>query len=211
MLLSTGTRASELLSKLPVRKTLISAVQNANFEAGIVGSDPYLAPEVYDNGKYDPQCVDVWSMAIIYCCMSLRRFPWKAPRQSDKSYAMFAKIPEPGKPGYEELRKLEAGDLSQRASNSSTDDRSKEPPPSDQIYGPWRLLRLLPRESRQIVGGMLELDPAKRVTLAEVVATSWVQNTPTCQQDPGGRVVRAEGHDHILEPGAAAAPDPSKK
>merc|ERR1712093_622081 len=40
--------------------------------SGIVGSDPYLAPEVYDERKYAPQPADIWSLAIIFCCMSLR-------------------------------------------------------------------------------------------------------------------------------------------
>lgn len=142
--------------------------------------------------------------------MSLRRFPWKAPRQSDKSFALFTRIPEAGKPGYEELQTLLDGGLSHRSSNDSSSSR-RESTPSDQIYGPWRLLRLLPKESRQIVGRMLDTNPANRVSLSEVVNTSWVQNTPTCQQVEGGQVIRAEGHDHVLEPGATAAPDPAKE
>ncbi|CAI4052113.1 putative serine/threonine protein kinase HRK1 SKDI_15G4050 [Saccharomyces kudriavzevii IFO 1802] len=57
---------------------------------GIVGSDPYLAPEVITTTKsYDPQCVDIWSIGIIYCCMMLKRFPWKAPRDSDDNFKLY--------------------------------------------------------------------------------------------------------------------------
>ncbi|EDO17131.1 hypothetical protein Kpol_1072p1 [Vanderwaltozyma polyspora DSM 70294] len=58
---------------------------------GIVGSDPYLAPEVITSTKsYDPQFVDVWSIGIIYCCLMLKRFPWKAPRQdTDENFRLF--------------------------------------------------------------------------------------------------------------------------
>ncbi|CAH6719519.1 hypothetical protein CLIB1444_02S10418 [[Candida] jaroonii] len=56
---------------------------------GVVGSDPYLAPEVFDEEGYDGRKVDVWSIAIIYCCMILRRFPWKLPKTSDNSYKQF--------------------------------------------------------------------------------------------------------------------------
>ncbi|OAA52218.1 Serine/threonine-protein kinase-like domain protein [Beauveria brongniartii RCEF 3172] len=63
---------------------------------GIVGSDPYLAPEVYDQKDYDAAAVDIWSLAIIYCCMSLRRFPWKLPRMTDNSFKLFASEPTPG-------------------------------------------------------------------------------------------------------------------
>ena len=58
---------------------------------GIVGSDPYLAPEVITSTKsYDPQCVDIWSVGIIYCCMMLKRFPWKAPRESDDNFRLYS-------------------------------------------------------------------------------------------------------------------------
>ncbi|KAH8117338.1 hypothetical protein DFH11DRAFT_1504977 [Phellopilus nigrolimitatus] len=46
---------------------------------GIVGSDPYLAPEVLSDDSYDPRKTDVWSVAMIFLCMILRRFPWKLP------------------------------------------------------------------------------------------------------------------------------------
>lgn len=57
---------------------------------GIVGSDPYMAPEILTSTRsYDPQFVDIWSIAIIYCCMTLRRFPWKAPKKSDPSFSLY--------------------------------------------------------------------------------------------------------------------------
>lgn len=59
---------------------------------GIVGSDPYLAPEVLKNSNsYNPQPVDLWSIAIIYCCMTLKRFPWKIPSaDKDNSFKLYA-------------------------------------------------------------------------------------------------------------------------
>ncbi|KII88616.1 hypothetical protein PLICRDRAFT_176186 [Plicaturopsis crispa FD-325 SS-3] len=82
---------------------------------GVVGSDPYLAPEVLasadgdDDGKggrgdgggrdggkegkgkgYDPRKTDVWSTAIIFMCMVLRRFPWTIPDpRTDPSFRAF--------------------------------------------------------------------------------------------------------------------------
>lgn len=57
---------------------------------GIVGSDPYLAPEVLSQDAYDPRKSDVWSVAIIFLCMVLRRFPWKIPDpKSDPSFRAF--------------------------------------------------------------------------------------------------------------------------
>ncbi|KAK2466988.1 hypothetical protein APHAL10511_001246 [Amanita phalloides] len=60
------------------------------FATGIVGSDPYLAPEVLSRDSYDPRKTDVWSVAIIFLCMILRRFPWKIPDpKTDTSFRAF--------------------------------------------------------------------------------------------------------------------------
>lgn len=57
---------------------------------GVVGSDPYLAPEVLTSQMYDPRMTDIWSLAIIYICMALRRFPWKLPDpEMDSSFRLF--------------------------------------------------------------------------------------------------------------------------
>lgn len=58
--------------------------------SGVVGSDPYLAPEVLHKDTYDPRLTDVWSVAIIFMCMVLRRFPWKIPdMKTDMSYRLY--------------------------------------------------------------------------------------------------------------------------
>ncbi|WVQ95708.1 hypothetical protein IAU59_002807 [Kwoniella sp. CBS 9459] len=58
--------------------------------SGVVGSDPYLAPEVLSKDTYDPRLTDVWSVAIIFMCMILRRFPWKIPDfKTDMSYRLY--------------------------------------------------------------------------------------------------------------------------
>ncbi|KAF8000292.1 hypothetical protein HF325_005221 [Metschnikowia pulcherrima] len=66
--------------------------QEIHYCHGVVGSDPYLAPEVLTNlNLYNPQPVDLWSVAIIYCCMTLKRFPWKIPNpDKDNSYKLYA-------------------------------------------------------------------------------------------------------------------------
>jgi serine/threonine protein kinase len=60
--------------------------------SGIVGSDPYLAPEVLAGDAYDPRLSDVWSVGIIFMCMMLRRFPWKIPDiKQDASYRLYVR------------------------------------------------------------------------------------------------------------------------
>lgn len=235
---------------------------------GIVGSDPYLAPEVYDEKKYDPRPTDVWSLAIIFCCMTLRRFPWKQPRMTDNSYKLFVSTPTPGTqlhdsdtrrrpkstpdlPSHGQDNKRltprssgpsdqsgsepngnangctessrRDGDRSpdtahkQTSQTSNSNDKptrttSKEAPPlppgstqhsgqrQEVIKGPWRLLRILPRESRSIIGRMLKVNPKDRATLDEVLSDDWVRGIHACQQDSTGEIISAPGHTHVLEP-----------
>ncbi|KAI1386508.1 Pkinase-domain-containing protein [Hypoxylon trugodes] len=190
--------------------------------SGVVGSDPYLAPEVYDERKYDPQAVDIWSLAIIFCCMSLRRFPWKVPRLSDNSYKLFAAEPSPGHdPKKLVLPSRSTNDLSnipQRDIFTEGEAKQQRPKSTDSptnggtdgntqdkkeiIRGPWRLLRLLPRESRHIIGRMLTIDPKKRAQMPEILDEPWVSDTIICRQVSHGQVIHAEDHTHVLEPPA---------
>jgi len=210
-----------------------------------VGSDPYLAPEVYDNKKYDPRAVDVWSLAIIFCCMSLRRFPWKAPRLTDTSYKLFVAPPTPGQPTVDNargtsdsapivgrvrersddavadlprhlphsdrsnhndqhLRQDTAGETVDGSSDTTHSAQPVQPHQQPTIKGPWRLLRLLPRETRYIIGRMLDTDPGTRATLPEMHADKWISTSPFCRQAEGGEIIRAEGHKHVLEPSATS-------
>lgn len=74
---------SAVVFKYPFEADIVNA-------HGIVGSDPYLAPEVLTStNDYNPQLVDIWSIGIIYCCMTLRRFPWKAPKADDPSFSLY--------------------------------------------------------------------------------------------------------------------------
>lgn len=189
----------------------------ANTSAGIVGSDPYLAPEVYEERKYDPTATDMWSLAIIYCCMTLRRFPWKQPRVIDNSYKLFVSPPTPGTPVPDSRPRKHAqiqtpvsptneGDHQRHGSmdegsRPGTADGNKEI-----IRGPWRLLRILPRESRHIIGRMLKVDPLERATMDEVLEDDWVLSSKVCYQDESGKVHRADNHTHVLEAGSGGPP-----
>ncbi|KAK6363386.1 serine/threonine protein kinase [Orbilia blumenaviensis] len=201
---------------------------------GIVGSDPYLAPEVCNDLKYDPQPADIWSLAIIFCCMSLRRFPWKAPRMSDNSFKLFCAAPTPEAERESAASGLGGGEGSNGEGSSApaataaaapaaapttpTADKSSEKKEgatqaNQVIKGPWRLLRLLPRESRLIINNMLKLDPKARATLQDIYNDPWVKNAldegKVCSQqdshlgDPSthgrGPVYHGIGHDHVLE------------
>lgn len=55
------------------------------------------------------------------------------------------------------------------------------------------------------MGKMLQINPKQRATLEDIQADPWMSGTPFCQQLEGGEVIRAEGHEHTLEPGSVDA------
>lgn len=81
----------------------------------------------------------------------------------------------------------------------------------EHIRGPWRILRLLPRESRHIIHRMLDLNPKTRAGLDEILEESWVADTVICQQLENGEVISAEDHEHILEPHSSTTTAPPPK
>ncbi|KAI8381550.1 kinase-like domain-containing protein [Radiomyces spectabilis] len=60
----------------------------------------------------------------------------------------------------------------------------------------FRLLKVLPREARPVMAGILDIDPKRRSTLSTVLADSWVQEIDVCNvSHPGHRHVH-----HVLVP-----------
>ncbi|KAG0029476.1 serine/threonine-protein kinase HAL4/sat4 [Podila clonocystis] len=57
---------------------------------GIIGSEPYIAPEEFHQEEYDPRAVDVWACGIIFYVMYYAAMPWaRADRKKDGRYARF--------------------------------------------------------------------------------------------------------------------------
>ncbi|KAJ2156098.1 serine/threonine protein kinase [Coemansia sp. RSA 552] len=60
---------------------------------GVCGSDPYIAPEVLMSRRqlpYFAQVADIWSVGIMYMCMTLLKFPWRiADTDADRNYGSY--------------------------------------------------------------------------------------------------------------------------
>ncbi|CAN3354433.1 nitrogen permease reactivator protein [Diutina catenulata] len=186
---------SAVVFSYPFTKTLIES-------SGIVGSDPYLAPEVCVFNKYDPRPVDVWSAAIIYCCMMLKKFPWKVPKLTDNSFKLFASRGETV-PLSELLKRTP--DVSPSSSQlgeikeaiNEIDGKAH----TSQETGPGRLLDALPEDCRGLVARMVELAPACRISIDECFNDPWLTSVNMCtveERYASGELeyVVASGHDH---------------
>ncbi|KAJ2759523.1 serine/threonine protein kinase, partial [Coemansia nantahalensis] len=57
---------------------------------GVCGSDPYIAPEVFEpRAAYDARKVDVWALGIIFLAMVSGHFPWEVAKDTDANYALY--------------------------------------------------------------------------------------------------------------------------
>ncbi|KAJ7740696.1 other/HAL protein kinase [Mycena maculata] len=98
---------------------------------GIVGSDPYLAPEVLSGEPYDPRKTDVWSVGIMFMCMVLRRFPWTIPNpKTDPSFKAFVNAhPDLSVKPPPRVKKDEPGESKPKRGTTMPPTASLNPPP----------------------------------------------------------------------------------
>ncbi|KAH8700931.1 kinase-like domain-containing protein [Talaromyces proteolyticus] len=82
--------------KLPWQKAKVTSQedtdQNLNaYLGGVLGTVPYIAPEVFTDKRFDPMAVDMWSVGIIYFAMRTGRWPWRIAHEGDGLYHKYAK------------------------------------------------------------------------------------------------------------------------
>lgn len=150
------------------------------------------------------------------------RSPVKPPASPVKPPAASQEENRPPESPQEKTDGSNSADNKTSGQNKPTRTTSKEAPPlpsgstqsagqrQEVIKGPWRLLRLLPRESRYIIGRMLKVSVNDRATLDDILTDEWVRNIKACQQEVTGEVIKAPGHTHVLEPPSPSVPVASK-
>ena len=145
--------------------------------------------------------------------MTLRRFPWKNPRLSDPSYKQYAAT--------DKIQNTEPIYRQETFKGNKT-NASGPPPIKTVIKGPWRLLRTLPRETRELIRGMLTVDVEKRFKMEDIWKDSWFESIDYCKYKtwdadrPIGYnlskgkkdVYHAKNHTHVLV-GPSDSPPPS--
>ncbi|KAJ9055160.1 serine/threonine protein kinase [Entomophthora muscae] len=56
---------------------------------GVYGSDPYIAPEIWEQFLYDAVKADMWSLGVVYVAMQSGRFLWDKAQPLDGRYSRF--------------------------------------------------------------------------------------------------------------------------
>ncbi|KAG7109809.1 Serine/threonine-protein kinase HAL4/SAT4 like [Verticillium longisporum] len=132
---------------------------------GICGSEPYIAPEVLQKKQsYDPRGMDVWGTAIIMIYLTFGGNIWtRAERGAAPLYDSFCK-------GWDKWN-------------------AKHPEPdaalSDRDYPFFEAFDLCinPPALRRLLLSMLNPDPAKRASIADIAGYRWFKNIECCQYD----------------------------
>jgi len=131
---------------------------------GICGSEPYISPEVLaKKGPYDPRALDVWGSAIIMIHLIFGGTIWSKADGKDGNYASLVQ-------GWEEW---EQNHVEQGSEAEVTDTDYPHVVPFDRFIKPPALRRILLR--------MLNPNPDKRITIAEVLSHRWVKSVECCQ------------------------------
>ncbi|KAI9272652.1 kinase-like domain-containing protein [Phascolomyces articulosus] len=60
---------------------------------GLVGSEPYIAPEAFEHKEYWGSIADVWSAGIVFYCLWTSGLVWrKAKKSSDKAFSIYTRM-----------------------------------------------------------------------------------------------------------------------
>ena len=157
---------------------------------GIVGSDPYLPPELYIFETYDPRAADIWAIGIVFVCMILRSFPWAYPKLTDPGFKKFCLYRNNG---------TSLNDLVTRGIDIPLDemivhfDNSNS---NNNIVGPMRLLGPLPEDTHKIILQILDPSPVRRPSIDIILENEWIQTIDHCDNNYNGK-----DHEHTrLDP-----------
>ncbi|KAK8843388.1 hypothetical protein IAR55_007045 [Kwoniella newhampshirensis] len=143
--------------------------KKTHLSKGLCGSEPYIAPELFDHKEYDARLVDVWAAAIVFYCMQFQELPWRVAKAADSTFAMYLQQYRPQVPA----TPAEGG-----------------PQPATHHPTPAPLNNLVPRECRNVMKHMLDPDPKTRWSVEEALKDKWLMGVEVCVEG------KESGHKH---------------
>ncbi|CAZ80922.1 unnamed protein product [Tuber melanosporum] len=147
--------------KLCCFKQLLRGFRN---KPGIVGSAPYISPEVQNkDGKcpYDARKLDVWSCAMVYFVLSFGGPLWAKASTTDS-------------PHYVKYLECFNKWLARNPGGEMTKDGD---------YPKFFPTGQFKPATKRLLYRMMHLDPSKRITSQEALADRWVQSIECCNVD----------------------------
>lgn len=142
--------------------------KEAHMTAGLCGSAPYIAPEEYSGGEFDPRAVDVWACGVIYMAMRTGRHLWRVARKEEDEFYQRYLEGRRDEDGYAPIETLHRVRQCSQAS-------------------PKLLLnRLLQARCRNVIYSILDPNPGRRITASQVLKSEWGREIKVCKAGTEG-------------------------
>jgi len=129
------------------------------------GTQAYRAPEVYSRKGYSALKVDVWAMGIVLFSLCSGFFPVQEAKEDDWRFKRLAK------------------------------DQAKKIGACESIFKTYKRTCPFSQPLKDLIDGMLTIDPAKRLSVDEMCASEWLHKPPAPKSDGRGNGVVYRGVD----------------
>ncbi|CAO3647482.1 unnamed protein product [Cunninghamella blakesleeana] len=160
---------------------------------GLVGSEPYIAPEEFILDEYDARKVDVWSCGIIYMAMRTGSHLWHVAKQDEdeayERYIKFRNLVDKERENAKRERNLRLQQLQEsHLSDGSLSQQEKE---IDVLKaretikrkakeGGYDVLEKLDFAAKKVIYRMLDPSSEKRVLTDDIMKNEWFKKIYAC-------------------------------
>jgi protein-serine/threonine kinase len=161
---------------------------------GLVGSEPYIAPEEFTQANYDARLVDVWSCGIIYMALRKASHLWQVAKAGeDDAYDKYLKFRQLLDEERENARRehclrkgleknmTEEQRVIERAKREANVLKARETIRKRAKEGRFDTLEGIDIQAKKIIYRMLDPHPDKRITAFEVLESDWCEKIYCCQ------------------------------
>lgn len=163
---------------------------------GLVGSEPYIAPEEFTEKNYDARAVDVWACGIIYMALRKATHLWQVAKPGEDDaydkYLKFRQLLDEERANAQRehaKRKLlerstsmtEEEKALERAKREAGVLKARETIRKRAKEGRFDTLDGIDIHAKKVIYRMLDPNPNKRISAAEILETDWLKNIYCCQ------------------------------
>ncbi|KAI8344081.1 kinase-like domain-containing protein [Chlamydoabsidia padenii] len=148
---------------------------------GLVGSEPYIAPEEFTQEEYDARKVDIWSCGIIYMAMRTGSHLWRVAKQGEDDiydrYLKFRRLVE------EEKEKARRERQQDNMDKDTCLIKAKEIVKKKSKECGYDVLEDLEMASKKLVYRLLDPSADKRILTPDILKCDWFAKIQSCQSD----------------------------
>ena len=142
--------------------------KEAHMTAGLCGSAPYIAPEEYHGGEFDPRAVDVWACGVIYMAMRTGRHLWRVARKDEDEFYERYLEGRRDEDGYAPIETLHRVRTPVAVDSETSTDYSNQ------------------ARCRNVIYSILDPNPGRRITASQVLKSEWGREIKVCKAGEEG-------------------------